>query len=30
MYAKDGDITEIWVWAEEISPESYELYIGYA
>ena len=30
MYARYGDITEIWVWAEEISPESYELYIGYA
>ncbi len=30
MYAGYGDITEIWVWAEEISPESYELYIGYA
>lgn len=30
MYARYGDITEIWVWAEEVAPQSYELYIGYA
>ncbi|MGN0498335.1 MAG: hypothetical protein ACI4F6_04685 [Acutalibacteraceae bacterium] len=30
FYAKDNEITDVWIWAEEIAPDSYELYIGYA
>lgn len=29
-YAKDEDITEVWVWAETIGNNTFELYIGYA
>lgn len=29
-YAKDSDITEVWVWYEQASGNSYEVYIGYA
>lgn len=29
-YSKDEDITQIWVWAEKISADSYNIYIGYA
>ena len=29
LYKRQG-ITDIWVWAEEISPGAYNLYIGYA
>ena len=29
-YAKDEDITDVWIWAEKISHNSYEIYIGYA
>lgn len=29
-YAKDEDITQIWVWAEKTSADSYNIYIGYA
>lgn len=29
-YAKDSDITEVWVWYEQTSGNSYEVYIGYA
>lgn len=29
-YSRDGEITDIWVWAEERSDGSYDLYIGYA
>ena len=28
--AKDSDITEVWVWYEQTSGNSYEVYIGYA
>lgn len=30
LYARNGDITDVWVWAVEIAPNSYEIYIGYA
>ena len=29
-YAKDGDITSVWVWAESTGNGGYDLYIGYA
>ena len=29
-YAKDEDITDIWIWAELIGNNSYDIYIGYA
>ena len=29
-YACDGDITDVWIWAEARSEGKYDLYIGYA
>ena len=29
-YASDDDITSVWIWAEKIADNSYEIYIGYA
>lgn len=29
-YANDEDITDVWIWAEKVSDNSYEIYIGYA
>lgn len=29
-YAKDEDISAVWIWAEKIGENTYELYIGYA
>lgn len=29
-YARDADITDVWIWAEKVSDNSYEIYIGYA
>lgn len=29
-YAKDEDITDVWIWAEKVSDNFYEIYIGYA
>ena len=29
-YAKDGDITDVWIWYEQTGSSSYEIYIGYA
>lgn len=29
-YAKDSDITSVWIWAEKVADNSYEIYIGYA
>ena len=29
-YARDGDITDVWIWAESRSDGKYDLYIGYA
>lgn len=29
-YARDKDITNVWIWAEKRSDGSYDLYIGYA
>lgn len=29
-YARNADITDVWVWYEEIAQGEYELYIGYA
>lgn len=29
-YGRDEDITDVWVWAQERSDGSYDLYIGYA
>ena len=29
-YAKDGDITDVWIWYEQTRSGSYEIYIGYA
>ena len=29
-YAKDGDITDVWIWAESTSDDCYDIYIGYA
>ena len=30
MYVNMGDITDVWIWAEETADNSYALYIGYA
>ena len=30
IYAKDGDITDVWIWYEQTGSGSYEIYIGYA
>ena len=29
-YAKDEDITDVWIWAKPVSNECYYIYIGYA
>lgn len=29
-YAKDSDITDVWIWYEQIGTGSFEVYIGYA
>ena len=29
-YAKDEDITDVWIWAEEVGNDCYDIYIGYA
>lgn len=29
-YSRDGEITDVWIWAEARSDGSYDLYIGYA
>ena len=29
-YAADGDITDVWIWYESVSANSYRIYIGYA
>ena len=29
-YSRDGESTDVWIWAEERSDGSYDLYIGYA
>lgn len=29
-YARDDGITSVWIWAEKIADNSYEIYIGYA
>ena len=29
-YSRDAEITDVWIWAEERSDGSYDLYIGYA
>lgn len=29
-YSRDEDITDVWIWAQERSGGSYDLYIGYA
>ncbi len=29
-YAKDDDITDVWIWAEQTGSNSYQIYIGYA
>ena len=29
-YAKDEDITDVWIWAEPVSNDCYDIYIGYA
>ena len=29
-YAKDEDITDVWIWAEPKSNGCYDIYIGYA
>lgn len=29
-YARDEDITDVWIWAEALSDGKYDLYIGYA
>ena len=29
-YAKDGEITAVWIWYECVGPSSYLIYIGYA
>lgn len=28
-YSRDGEITDVWIWAEERSDGSYDFYIGY-
>ena len=29
-YAKDSDITDVWIWYEQTGTDSFEVYIGYA
>ena len=29
-YAKDEEITDVWIWAETIGNDCYDIYIGYA
>ena len=29
-YAKDEDITDVWIWAETTDNDCYDIYIGYA
>ena len=29
-YAKDADITDVWIWAEPVGDDCYDIYIGYA
>lgn len=29
-YANDGDITDVWIWYEQVSDSYFEVYIGYA
>ena len=29
-YAKDEDITDVWIWTEPIGDDCYDIYIGYA
>ena len=29
-YAKDEDITDVWIWAEAAGDDCYDIYIGYA
>ena len=29
-YAKDEDITDVWIWAETTGNDCYDIYIGYA
>lgn len=29
-YAKDGEITAVWIWYECVGTSSYLIYIGYA
>ncbi len=29
-YAKDEDVTDVWIWAEPIGDDCYNIYIGYA
>ena len=29
-YARDEDITDVWIWAEATGNECYDIYIGYA
>lgn len=29
-YTADGDITDVWIWYESVSANSYRIYIGYA
>ena len=29
-YARDGDITDVWIWAETNGNNIYDIYIGYA
>lgn len=29
-YAKDDEITDVWIWAEKTGENTYDLYIGYA
>ena len=29
-YAKDEDITDVWIWAEAVGNDCYDIYIGYA
>ena len=29
-YAKDEDVTDVWIWAEPVGNDCYDIYIGYA
>ena len=29
-YAKDEDITDVWIWAEHSGNDCYDIYVGYA